>query len=92
MKPVFVLSMVSLLVGCAGLWPPPSDPAVVRTVIDDDGARIEELRVRGQAQRMVVQPKAEGAKEYEIVPASGGFDPSQQRDASGQRVWKLLSF
>jgi hypothetical protein len=92
MKPVLVLSMLGSLVGCAGLRPYAGDPAVVRTVIDDDGARIEELRVRGQAQRMVVQPKAEGAKEYEIVPASVGFDPSQQRDASGQRVWKVLSF
>jgi hypothetical protein len=71
------------------------EPAVQRTVIEDDGARIEELRVRGQPQRIVVRPKH--AREYEIVPAVGGRDPSQNRanqqpGAGGQRVWNVLRF
>jgi Protein of unknown function (DUF2782) len=71
------------------------EPNVQRTVVQDDGARIEELRVRGQVQRVVVKPK--NAAEYEIVAPAGGRDPSQNRanqqaGAGGQRVWNLLRF
>jgi Protein of unknown function (DUF2782) len=71
------------------------EPNVQRTVVQDEGARIEELRVRGQVQRIVVKPK--NAAEYEVVPATGGRDPSQNRanqqaGAGGQRVWNLLRF
>jgi hypothetical protein len=71
------------------------EPAVQRTVVEDEGARIEELRVRGQVQRVVVKPK--NAREYEIVAPVGGRDPSQNRanqqpGAGGQRVWNLLRF
>ncbi len=71
------------------------EPNVQRTVVQDDGARIEELRVRGQVQRIVVKPK--NAAEYEVVPPTGGRDPSQNRanqqaGAGGQRVWNLLRF
>jgi hypothetical protein len=71
------------------------EPKVERTVIEDDGARIEELRVRGQLQRIVVKPK--NAAEYEIVAPTDGRDPSQNRagqqpGAAGQRVWNLLRF
>ncbi len=71
------------------------EPKVERTVIEDDGARIEELRVRGQVQRIVVKPKH--AAEYEIVAPAGGRDPSQNRagqqpGVAGQRVWNLLKF
>jgi Protein of unknown function (DUF2782) len=71
-----------------------AEPQVQRTVVEDDGARIEELRVRGQLQRVIVKPK--NAAEYEIVTAPGGRDPSVGRsgnkDSSGQRVWNLLRF
>ena len=71
------------------------EPAVERKVAEDDGVRIEELRVRGQTQRIVVKPRR--AAEYEIVPANPGRDPSQNRangqpGAGGQRVWNLLKF
>jgi hypothetical protein len=71
------------------------EPRVERTVIEDEGARIDELKVRGQVQRVVVKPK--NAAEYEIVTAPGGRDPSQNRanqqpGAGGQRVWNLLRF
>ena len=73
----------------------PTEPAVVRTVIEDDGARIEELRVRGEVQRITVRSKAGGAA-YEVLPASGARDPSQGMAGTGQtagrRVWNLLSF
>jgi hypothetical protein len=69
------------------------EPKVERLVSEDDGVRIEELRVRGQTQRIVVQPKKGGAT-YEIVPADGGRDMSQSggRAAAGQRVWPMLKF
>jgi len=72
-----------------------SEPKVEHIVVEDDGARIEELRVRGQTQRIVVKPK--NAREYEIVPSASGRDPSQNRGgqqpgAAGQRVWNLLRF
>jgi len=72
---------------------PTAEPRVERTVIEDDGARIEELRVRGQLQQVVVTPKG-GAKRYEILtddggrPVHDGAGPAR----SGQRVWRVLSF
>jgi hypothetical protein len=69
------------------------EPKVEVKVTEDDGVRIEELRVRGQTQRIVVQSKL-GAKTrpYEILPANGGRDLSQDKRAIGQRVWSVLSF
>ena len=34
----------------------PAEPNVKHTVIEDEGSKIDELRVRGQAQRIVVTP------------------------------------
>jgi len=71
------------------------EPKVERIVLQDDNARIEELRVRGQTQKVTVKPK--NAAEYEIVAAPTGRDPSQNRansqpGAGGQRVWNILKF
>ena len=68
------------------------EPAVERHVAEDDGVRIEELRVRGETQRIVVQSKVPGARRYEILPAPAGRDLSQDKRAAGQRVWSLLRF
>jgi Protein of unknown function (DUF2782) len=94
MRPIVTL----LLLASAGVFAQVKDapePNVQRTVVEDDGARIEELRVRGQVQRIVVKPK--NAAEYEVVAPAGGRDPSQNRanqqaGAGGQRVWNLLRF
>ena len=73
-----------------------AEPKVQRIVIEDDSVRIEELRVRGQTQRIVVKPKVGNARAYEIVPADGARDlsagPASSRGAAGQRVWNVLSF
>ncbi len=65
-------------------------------MFEDDGARIEELRVRGQTQRIVVHPKKGLSHPYEILPADQGRDMSQSagsgRAAAGQRVWQVLNF
>ncbi len=78
--------------------PAPARPAanaanIDRRIEEDDQVRIEETRARGESQRIVVKPKMAGAKEYEIVPATGAVDPSQRhRRGTGERVWRLFSF
>lgn len=69
-----------------------TEPAVQRAVAEDDNVRIEELRVRGLTQRVVVQPKIPGVKAYEIEPPEPGRDTTAARGGSGQRVWRVLSF
>jgi hypothetical protein len=68
------------------------EPAVQRTVSEDDHVRIEELRVRGQTQRVVVRSKTPGVAPYEILTTEGGRDLSQDKRANGRRVWHILSF
>ncbi len=90
------LSLVAAL-----LWPafgqaqdtPPrgGEPAVERQVSEDDQVRIEELRVRGQTRHIVVHSKL-GGRVYEVLPAGGGRDLSQDKRAIGQRVWSVLKF
>jgi hypothetical protein len=63
-----------------------------RVVIEDDGVRIEETRVRGQTRRVVVQSKVGDARPYEIVTAPAGRDKTQERGAAGQSTWSLLNF
>lgn len=72
------------------------EPAVKRTVIEDQGARIEELRVRGEAQRIVVTPKVGIRKSYEIMTGDGARDAFDgtggARSSAGKRVWNVLQF
>jgi hypothetical protein len=69
---------------------------VERIVIDDDNARIDELRVRGQTQRIVVRPKRTTMRSYEVITGDGSRDlspgPGSTRGAAGQRVWNVLVF
>jgi hypothetical protein len=79
----------------AAARPPSAEPAVRRTVIEDDATRIDELRVRGQLQRIVVTSK--GTKQsYEILTGDGsrdlGFAANTSRGAAGRRVWNVLQF
>jgi hypothetical protein len=72
----------------------PPEPNVQQLVTEDEGVRIEELRVRGQTQRIHVQPRKGAA--YEVVPENGGRDmsagPHSSRGAVGQRVWNVFNF
>lgn len=77
----------------AEVAPAPAESDIERHVAEDDHVRVEELRVRGESRRIVVKPKAPGAKEYEIVPSSAARDPSKAGNSSaGERVWRLFSF
>ncbi|MDL2337105.1 MAG: DUF2782 domain-containing protein [Pseudomonadota bacterium] len=73
----------------------PGEPAVRQTVVEDDGARIDELKVRGQTKRITVTPK-KGGKPYEIITSNGARDqtegPNGSNGAIGKRVWPVLSF
>ena len=98
MKILFPLACLACLQlgGCASAPAPsgtlPGEPVVQRRVAEDDQVRITELRVRGQTQRITVDPKGGNTPGYEInLPAPGG-DPSKARDGAGQRVWPVLTF
>jgi hypothetical protein len=73
-----------------------SEPNVRHVLIEDQGSKIEELRVRGQTQHIVVTPKVGTTKPYEILVAPGGRDMTDgtggPRNTTGKRVWSLLNF
>jgi hypothetical protein len=75
--------------------PTGKEPVVKRTVIEDRSAHIEELRVRGQLQKVTVDPKG-SAPGYEIIVGGGehefpeGMKPT--RGAVGKRVWNIFRF
>jgi hypothetical protein len=72
-----------------------AEPAVKRTVIDERLAHIEELRVRGQVQKITVDPKGR-APGYEVLPGDGSSDIADGANTShgpaGKRVWNVLRF
>ena len=72
------------------------EPRVQQIVVEDDHTRVEELRVRGQTQKVTVQPKNSKAPAYEIIMGDGSRElspnASSTRGAAGQRVWRLLDF
>lgn len=72
------------------------DAKVERIVQEDDKVRVEETRVRGLTQKVVVKSKDGKTPEYEILLGDGGRDiPTRQgaeRGNAGQRVWRILSF
>ena len=95
------LCALALLLGASSLVraqddrPRGGEPNVQRIVVEDDRARIEELRVRGNSQSIVVTPKG-NAPPYEIITNDGSRDMSwgvnNSRGAAGKRVWHVLSF
>ena len=72
------------------------EPNVKYTVIEDGGSRIEELKVRGQTQHVIVTPKVGVTTPYEIVISPTGHDPFDgtggARTAAGKRVWNVFKF
>jgi hypothetical protein len=73
-----------------------AEPRVQRIVLEDEGSRIEELRIRGATQRIVVTPKVGTTRSYEIITGDGSRDlgdgANTSRGAAGKRVWNVLSF
>ena len=97
-----------LALACAPCWsqtapaaaaPEPTErgePNVKHTVIEDKGSKIDELKVRGQTQHVIVTPKIGLTTPYEIMVSPTGRDPFDgtggARTATGTRVWNLLKF
>lgn len=74
---------------------------VERIVNEDDGTRIEELRVRGQVQKVTVHLKNSIFPDYEIqmsaadheLPVSKFVVPTGTSGGTvGKRVWRVLDF
>jgi hypothetical protein len=76
--------------------PRSGEPDVKRSVIEDQGSRIEELRIRGDTQRIVVTPKVGVRKSYEILTGDASRDAFDgtggARSSAGRRVWNVLDF
>jgi hypothetical protein len=72
------------------------EPNVTHTVIEDDGSKIDELRIRGQLQHVVVTPKVGFRKPYEIIVNTSGRAPGNgvpgNTGADGKTVWSVLLF
>jgi hypothetical protein len=101
----FALALCCALVPCRAQTTPVaeavapgshSEPAVQHTVIEDDGSKIDELRVRGQVQHVVVTPKVGFTRSYEIIVGRSGREPVDgtggANSAAGKRVWNVLNF
>ena len=58
-----------------------------RIVIDDDDARINELRFGGETRSITVQPRG-GMPAYDVRPISG----ADTQNTSGARTWKIFGF
>ena len=74
--------------------PSRANQKIERIRTEDQGSRIDELRVGGETQQITVQPKTGGAT-YEVKPAEGvrGTAPAAtSNDTNGSRVWNVLKF
>jgi hypothetical protein len=68
------------------------EPKVQRIVVEDDRVRIDELRVRGQTRRIVVQPKLPGAPAYQLGVNTDARDPQMDPRSEGRALWQIFSF
>lgn len=89
-------SGAALAQAAAAPAPATAEPRVQHIVHEDEGSRIDELRVRGATQRISVKPKVGTTKGYEILVGDGSRDLGEgvntSRGAAGKRVWNVLSF
>lgn len=67
---------------------------VERIRVEDEGSRIDELRVGGQTQSITVQPKVGNLPEYEVQPSDGVRNRPRNgaETDTGSRVWNLKKF
>ena len=102
-----LLAMAMTATGMSYAQTPPADTAspasaqrpeqrIERIRIEDAGSRIDELRVGGETQSIVVSPKG-GMPAYDVVPERGNSsltrgERSSTGNTGGTRVWKVLGF
>jgi len=83
--------------------PPPGkrpDAKIEHIVVEDNNARVEELRERGEVRKVKVHPKLIPAPDYEITVGDASVEPfrdiySSPRGAAravGSTVWSVLDF
>jgi len=75
---------------------PRTEQRIERIRIEDAGSRIDELRVGGETQSIVVSPKG-GMPAYDVIPERGNSqlmrgERSSTGNTGGTRVWKVLGF
>lgn len=73
-----------------------AEPKIQRSVVEDDNAKIEELRVRGAVKSITVTSKIGSGISYEVVPVDAGRNqnasPSNDRGSTGKSLFRVLSF
>ncbi|MBP7605882.1 MAG: hypothetical protein KAY08_02870 [Giesbergeria sp.] len=67
---------------------------VERIRIEDEGSRVDELRIGGQTQSITVQPKVGNLPAYEVQPSDGVRNRPRNgaETDTGSRVWNLKKF
>lgn len=65
-----------------------SNQRIERIRVEDEGSRVDELRVGGETKQISVQPKVGNLPAYEVQPHNTeGADGT-----NGRRVWRALQF
>ncbi len=73
-----------------------AEQRIERIQIEDAGSRIDELRVGGETQSIVVSPRG-GMPAYDVLPGTTNRNLTRGERGNGAasggtRVWKLLDF
>jgi len=67
-----------------------------RIRVEDEGSRVDELRVGGQTQSITVQPKTGNMPEYEVQSPDGARSRAGSRNGAetntAPRVWNVIKF
>lgn len=67
-----------------------------RIRVEDEGSRVDELRVGGQTQSITVQPKTGDMPEYEVQSPDGARSRAGSRNGAetntAPRVWNVIKF
>ena len=65
-----------------------------RIQVEDEGSRVDELRIGGQTQSITVQPKVGNLPAYEVQPSDGVRNRPRNgaETDTGSRVWNLKKF
>lgn len=73
--------------------PDRTNQRVERIRIEDEGSRVDELRVGGQTRNITVTPKVTEMPAYEVQPSEGERNRSRSgSDTTGPRVWNIRKF
>ncbi len=66
---------------------------VERIRVEDEGSRVDEVRIGGQTQSITVTPKVGDMPAYEVQPSDGARNRNRNSsDTTGPRVWNIRKF